>query len=816
MLFYFNKMKVLKFGGTSVGTPERIKGVRKIVESQQAPCIVVVSAFQGITDELKVTCELASAQNEEFRAQLSRIITRHKDVIRQLAGKDKAQSLLEKTETILNNLEKTLNGIYLVRELSKHSLDEVLSTGELLSSLIISSIIDGSIYVDSREVIRTDSNFGFANVDFETSGKLLRKSKAASAKITVMPGFIASNEKGETTTLGRGGSDYTAAIVAAAFEAELLEIWTDVDGFMTADPKKVEKAYAIENLTYSEAIELSHFGAKVIYTPTLRPVYKKNIPILVLNTFKPELKGTLISHKPTNGNISPIKGISSIDHIDLITLQGTGMIGVTGTSMRLFGALARKNINIILITQASSEYSISFAVVPSDSDNAVESIRIEFRTEIELNNELNVLIEKNLSIIAIVGEKMKNTPGISANLFKSLGRNGINVIATAQGSSELNISVVIKNESLRKALNVIHDGFFLSRYKEMHLFVAGTGLVGSSLMKQLQEQASVLLNEHKLKVNLMGVVNTRKMVLDKKCVSLNNYKEALKTSTEKGDIAAFINYMTKLNLRNSIFIDCTANEDVAARYREILSKYVSVVTANKIACSSEYSYYQVLKSVASEKGVRFMYETTVGAGLPIIKTINDLVVSGDKILKIEAVLSGTMNFIFNELGPDMPLSTAIKKAREKGYSEPDPRIDLSGTDVVRKILILAREAGYQLEKADVVVEKFLPEECFTGDLNSFFEKVSKYDNQFEAKRKELAARGMKWRFFATLDEGKARVELLTIGSDHPSYNLEGSNNIILLTTTRYRELPMVIKGYGAGADVTAAGVFADLMRVVNV
>jgi len=816
MLFYFNKMKVLKFGGTSVGTPERIKGVRKIVESQQTPCIVVVSAFQGITDELKATCELASAQNEEFRAQLSRIIARHKDVIRQLAGKDKVQPLSEKTETIFNNLEKTLNGIYLVRELSKHSLDEVLSTGELLSSLIISSIIDGSIYVDSREVIRTDSNFGFANVDFETSGKLLRKSKAASAKITVMPGFIASNDKGETTTLGRGGSDYTAAIVAAAFEAELLEIWTDVDGFMTADPKKVEKAYAIENLTYSEAIELSHFGAKVIYTPTLRPVYKKNIPILVLNTFKPELKGTLISHKPTNGNISPIKGISSIDHIDLITLQGTGMVGVTGTSMRLFGALARKNINIILITQASSEYSISFAVVPSDSENAVESIKSEFRSEIEHNRELNVLIEKNLSIIAIVGEKMKNTPGISANLFKSLGRNGINVIATAQGSSELNISVVIKNESLRKALNVIHDGFFLSRYKEMHLFVAGTGLVGSSLMKQLQEQAPVLLNEHKLKVNLMGIVNTRKMVLDKKCVSLNDYKEALKTSTEKGDIAAFINYMTKLNLRNSIFIDCTANEDVAARYREILSKYVSVVTANKIACSSEYSYYQLLKSVASEKGVRFMYETTVGAGLPIIKTINDLVVSGDKILKIEAVLSGTMNFIFNELGPDMPLSTAIKKAREKGYSEPDPRIDLSGTDVVRKILILAREAGYQLEKEDVVVEKFLPEECFTGDLNSFFEKVSKYDNQFEAKRKELAARGMKWRFFATLDNGKARVELLTIGSDHPSYNLEGSNNIILLTTTRYRELPMVIKGYGAGADVTAAGVFADLMRVVNV
>jgi aspartokinase/homoserine dehydrogenase 1 len=816
MLFYFMKMKVLKFGGTSVGTPERIKGVKKIIELQQTDCLVVVSAFQGITDELKLTCELAAVQNDEFRIQLEKITSRHREYIKHLTGRANASAIIEKTERIIRELEKTLNGIYLVRELSKHSLDQVLSAGELLSSCIISGIIDDCEYIDSRKVIKTDSNFGFATVDFDKTNRLLREHIKPGKKVTLMPGFIASNEKGETTTLGRGGSDYTAAIAAAAIDAETLEIWTDVDGFMTADPKKVEKAYAIDNLTYSEAIELSHFGAKVIYTPTLRPVYKKNIPIIVLNTFKPELKGTLISSKSLNGNKSPIKGISSIDHIDLITLQGTGMVGVTGTSMRLFGALARKNINIILITQASSEYSISFAVVPSDSDNAIESIRNEFRSEIELKKELNVMIERNLSIIAIVGEKMKNTPGISATLFKALGRNGINVIATAQGSSELNISVVIRNESLKKALNVIHDGFFLSRYKEMYLFVAGTGLVGTSLMKQLREQAPLLLNEHNLKVNLMGVVNTRKMILDKKCVSLENYKDALKTSTDKGDIAAFINHMTRLNLRNSVFIDCTANEDVAVRYKEILTKYVSVVTANKIACSSEYSYYQMLRSIASERGVRFMYETTVGAGLPVIKTINDLVVSGDKILKIEAVLSGTMNFIFNELGPDMPLSTAIKKAREKGYSEPDPRVDLSGTDVVRKILILAREAGYQLEKEDVVVEKFLPEECFTGDLNSFFEKVRKYDAEFENRRKELAAKNMKWRFFATLDEGKARVELITVGADHPSYNLEGSNNIILLTTTRYRELPMVIKGYGAGADVTAAGVFADLMRVVNV
>jgi len=814
--FYDINMKVLKFGGTSVGSPERIRGVKKIIESQSSDCVVVVSAFQGITDELMQISELASARNQEFRARLDKITDRHIDYAKQLISSRKLNSVQDALKKIFDELEATVNGIYLLKELSRHSLDQVLSAGEMLSSTIISNHITGSLLIDSRKIIRTDSNFGFAAVDFEITGKLIKKHIPKGRKHIIIPGFIASNNRNETTTLGRGGSDYTASIVAAALDAEVLEIWTDVDGFMTADPKKVEKAYAIESLTYSEAIELSHFGARVIYTPTLRPVYKKNIPILVLNTFKPELKGTLITSKSSNGNKSLIKGISSIDHIDLITIQGTGMVGVTGTSMRLFSALAGKNINIILITQASSEYSISFAVTPVDTVAAAEAIENEFSIEIKINKEINVQIEKNLSIIAIVGEKMKNTPGISATLFRSLGRNGINVIATAQGSSELNISVVIKNDNLKKALNVIHDGFFLSRYKEMYLFVAGTGLVGTSLLKQLKDQAPTLLGEHNLKVNLMGVTNTRKMIIDKKCVSLDNYKEALKTSSDKGDIAGFISHMTRLNLRNSVFIDCTADEDVASRYKDILSKYVSVVTANKIACSSEYSYYQKLRNIAAERGVRFIYETTVGAGLPIIKTINDLIVSGDRVLKIEAVLSGTMNFIFNELGPDMPLSTAIKKAREKGYSEPDPRVDLSGTDVVRKILILAREAGYPLEKEDVVVTKFLPDDCFKGDLNSFFEKVKKYDREFEQKRKELAARNMKWRFFATLDNGKARVELLTIGADHPSYNLEGSNNIILFTTTRYKELPMVIKGYGAGAEVTAAGVFADLMRVVNV
>jgi len=809
-------MKVLKFGGTSVGSPERIRGVKKIIESQSSPCVIIVSALQGVTDDLKHLSELASRRDDNYEILLDKVILKHIDFARQLITVTKQSSVIEDIKNISDDLRETLSGIYLLRELSKHSIDQILGTGEILSSLILSKVINDCQLIDSRKFIKTDSNFGFANVDFNKTYTLIEKGLSGVKKHIIAPGFIASSDRGETTTLGRGGSDYSAAIYAAALNAEVLEIWTDVDGFMTADPKKVEKAYAIESLTYSEAIELSHFGAKVIYTPTLRPVYKKNIPIIVLNTFNPESKGTLISNKANSNNRSPIKGISSIDHIDLITLQGTGMVGVSGTSMRLFGALARKNINIILITQASSEYSISFAVIPSDSVIASEAINDEFKTEINSNSELKILVEKNLSIIAIVGERMKNTPGISATLFKSLGRNGINVVATAQGSSELNISVVIKNDNLKKALNVIHDGFFLSRFKEMYLFIAGTGLVGTSLMKQLQKQYSTLISEHNLKINLIGVTNSRKMLIDKKGIPLENYKDDLKIAGEKGDISGFIQQMTKLNLRNAVFIDCTADEDVASHYGDILSKYVSIVTANKIACSSEQSYYQQLKSIANERGVRFMYETTVGAGLPIIKTINDLVLSGDKILKVEAVLSGTMNFIFNELGPEMPLSQAIKKAREKGYSEPDPRVDLSGTDVVRKIMILAREAGYSIEKEDVVVKKFLPDECFDGDLNDFFEKVKAYDSEFEKQRKELTLQNRKWRFFATMELGKAKVELLTIGADHPSFNLEGSNNIILLTTNRYNELPMVIKGYGAGAEVTAAGVFADLMRVVNV
>jgi aspartokinase/homoserine dehydrogenase 1 len=810
-------MRVLKFGGSSVGSPERIRGVVKIIAGQADSCVVVVSAFEGITDKLFNAAQLAAEGNSSYLKDLGVIAEKHRHFAESLIENEQTKKkVLDIIGKISGEASEFIKGIFLLREATSHSLDQVLSIGERISSLIISSLFPGCKYIDSRDFIRTEIKAGHPAVDFDITNRLIKEKIGIYEKLTIVPGFIGSDSRGETITLGRGGSDYTAAIIAAALKVDALEIWTDVDGFMTADPKKVEKAYTIDSLTYAEAMELSHFGAKVIYTPTLRPVYKEHIPVIVKNTFHPESKGTIIDHQTDEISRSPIKGISSIDHIDLITLQGPAMVGITGTAARLFGALAKYEINIILITQASSEFSITFAVKPSDTAKASEAIAGEFEREIDQNNELKIVAEKNLSIIAIVGEKMKNTPGISATLFRSLGRNGINVMATAQGSSELNISVVIRNESLKKALNVIHDGFFLSTYKEMNLFVAGTGLVGSNLLKQLHKQQEMLYREHRVKVNLTGLTNSSKMLTDKKGIGLETCKEILKARGERANIPEFIQQIRKMNLRNSVFIDCTAEEDVAAIYAEVLTAYISVVTANKIACSSGYSYYQTLKTIANERGVRFMYETTVGAGLPIIKTISDLVLSGDRIYKIEAVLSGTLNFIFNEIGPEMPLSTAIRKAREKGYSEPDPRIDLSGTDVVRKLLILSREAGYKLEARDIEVKRFLPAECFEGEIIDFYKKIEQIDAEFEQKRLHLVKENRKWRFFATLDQGKAKVGLESVGPEHPSFNLEGSNNIILITTERYRELPMVIKGYGAGAEVTAAGVFSDLMRVVNV
>ncbi len=809
-------MKVLKFGGSSVGSPEVILEVKKIVENQQEQCVVVVSAFKGITDQLIRLSSLASQRDESYTMELTEIEKRHCDVIEKIVPQESKEVITVKIKNKINDLHDILHGVFLLKELSLKTQDYILSFGEQLSATIISEVIKNAEYIDSREIIKTDRNFSNAHVDFRTSIELIKKRFKGFDKTCVLPGFIASSESDETTTLGRGGSDYTAAIIAAALNVTQLEIWTDVSGFMTADPKKVDKAYPIKHLTYAEAMELSHFGAKVVYTPTIQPVYQKNIPVVIKNTFKPEDEGTTISSHPDKEAPSLIKGISSIDDIDLVTLQGAGMVGVMGTSMRLFGCLAKHKVNIILITQASSEYSITFAVNPKDTNVAKEAIEEEFHNEILLQNILNIDIERKLSIIAIVGEKMKNTPGISANLFRSLGQNGINIIAIAQGSSELNISVVVEKSSLQKSLNAIHEGFFLSRLKELHLFLMGIGTVGSNLIAQIQKQQDHLQKEHQLKINVSGISRSTKMIFNKDGLDVSNYKEMLEKEGQKADINEYIKQIIGYNLRNSVFVDCTAEEKIASTYKELLDSYVSIVTANKIACSSSYKSYKELKDTAKKKGVKFIFETNVGAGLPIINTMNDLIKSGDHIIGMEAVLSGTLNFIFNVLSAEIPLSKAIKLAKEKGYSEPDPRIDLSGIDVVRKLLILAREAGYKLEKEDVIINSFLPTNCFTGSLEEFWKKVEKFDGEFEVKRQKLETENKKWRFVASFDRGKAKIELVTVSHEHPAYHLEGSNNIIILTTERYKELPMVIKGYGAGAEVTAAGVFADIIRIANI
>ncbi|MBN2486403.1 MAG: bifunctional aspartate kinase/homoserine dehydrogenase I [Bacteroidales bacterium] len=809
-------MKVLKFGGSSVGSPERIKKVKQITGANKTPLVIVVSAFQGITDQLEIVSALAATKNIAYKTILDEITERHNTAIEQLITDSEKTTVLSITRNMLAELRDILEGVFLLNDLTPKIHDRILGFGEILSATIISRFLGGDCFIDSRELIKTNSGFGKARVDYQATNENIARKLSALRGICVVPGFIASDEHGNTTTLGRGGSDFSAAIMAAALNASVLEIWTDVDGFMTADPKKVKKAFAIESLSYAEAMELSHFGAKVIYTPTIQPALIKKIPIFIKNTFNPEAQGTKIIEK-SEAHIggSPIKGVSSIDDIDLITLQGPGMVGVKGISSRLFGALAKAGVNIILITQASSEHSITFAISPTDTQQALCSIEKAFEAEINLHEEINIVVEKDLSVIAIVGEQMKNTPGISATLFSSLGRNGISAIATAQGSSELNISVVIRKSSLKKALNVIHEGFFLSHYKELHVYIVGAGTVGSSLLSQVKKQQQHLLDEHNVKVNIVGISRSKKMVIDPDGIGLDDYKNSIENG-KQANLDEFIASIHSLNLRNSVFVDCTADEKVASYYKTVLNAYASVVTANKFACSSEYELYKDLKKTALKNNVKFMYETNVGAGLPIINTINDLSRSGDKILKLEAVLSGTLNFILNTVNEDIPLSLAIKMAKDKGFSEPDPRIDLSGIDVLRKLVILAREAGYPIEQTNVETEPFLPAAFFEGPLDNFWKKIPEYDKEFESRRKEIAAKGLRWRFIASLDHGKAKTGLQAVDIMHPAYPLEGSNNIILITTERYNDAPMVIRGYGAGADVTAAGVFADIIRVANV
>ncbi len=798
-----------------MGAPDRLRIVREIIESQQNGTAVVVSAFGGITDQIITTAWKASLREEGYRDQLKSIRDRHTGTVRSLMEGDKRDHCLEQVNSMLDDFQEVLNGVYQLQDLSEKTLDYLLSFGERLSATIISRFAGNTEYLDSRQLIRTDSRFGNANVLFETTNGQIREQFSKLKNVAVLPGFIGSDDHGRITTLGRGGSDYTAAIVAAAMNAAVLEIWTDVDGFMTADPRIVPDAYPVECMSYEEAMELSHFGARVIYTPTLTPAYQASVPIRVKNTFNPEIPGTLISRDAGCMEDELIKGISSIDDISLITVRGAGMVGKTGTSARVFTSLARHEVNVVMITQASSEMTISFAVSPDDAPAAVEALEEEFEMEIIHRREMEIEEIRELSVIAIVGEGMRHTPGISAILFKSLGRNGISVIATAQGSSELNISVVIESGSLRKALNVIHEGFFLSDYRELHLYLAGVGNVGENFLHQLEKQQQKLIQSLKLKVNLVGITNSRKMVIDASGIPPSGYKERLEKG-EPADLPNMIDKIRSLNLRNSVFIDCTASEPVARVYDQLFDSYVSVVTANKIAASSGYTMYRQLKEKAIHKGVKFSFETNVAAGLPVINTINDLIKSGDRILKLEAVVSGTLNFIFNVMSSEVPLSRAIRMAKENGYSEPDPRLDLSGTDVKRKLLILARESGYPLEEKDIEVDPFLPPSLFEGTEEDFWSKIEKLDGEFEQRRARISEEGKKWRYLAVLEDGKGKMGLVEVDSSHPVYPLEASNNIILITTDRYRELPLIVKGYGAGADVTAAGVFADVIRVANV
>jgi bifunctional aspartokinase / homoserine dehydrogenase 1 len=807
-------MKVLKFGGTSVGSAATIRQVKEIILQETTDVVVVVSALGGVTDLILRAARLAAAGTDDFHPVLNEIKNRHAVTITELFNGSGAMTFI--AEELLDELEQILTGITLVGELTPKTLDRIAGIGERISSHLIAQFIPGAVRKDASELIQTDSTFGKAAVDFQVTNRKIRDEFDSFSGIAVVPGFIAKNAKGEFTTLGRGGSDYTAAILAAALEVISLEIWTDVNGFMTADPRIISKAYTIPELTYSEAMELSHFGAKVIYPPTILPVYQKGIPILVKNTFDPENEGTLILRGAKTPKDKPIKGISSISGISLLTLQGIGMVGVTGISMRLFTALASVNVNVILISQASSENSISVAIEEYAVEVAENAIRSEFEKEINSGQVSKIYIENELSIVAIVGENMKHTTGIAGKLFSTIGKNGINVIAIAQGASELNISWVVKTSDLRKTLNVVHESFFLSENVELNVFLMGVGTVGSNLLQQLQKQQEKLLEEKHLKIKLAGVANSKKMVFTRDGIEMNSYREHLEQSEKESGISRFVDEMKEMNIYNSVFVDCTASDEVSAFYMEILDSNISVVTANKVAASSSYKNYIELKRVAKEKGVKFLFETNVGAGLPIINTLNDLVNSGDRILKIEAVLSGTLNFIFNTISSEIPMSRTIKMAKEQGFSEPDPRLDLSGVDVARKILILAREAGYPLEMEDITIERFIPDSCFDGSLDDFWENISAIDDEFEKKRQRLETENKKWRFVAKYEDGKANIGLQEVNSRHPFYDLEGSNNLVMYTTERYHEYPMLIKGYGAGASVTAAGVFADLIKVSNI
>ena len=806
----------MKFGGTSVGSVDSIQKVKKIVEAEKEPVIVVVSALGGITDQLIRTAMMATSGDITYEAEFNSMVIRHEEMIQQvIPSGSKKRTLGKKIHALLDELKDIYQGLYLLKDISSNMEDTVVSYGERLSSLIVGAVIEDAEVFDARSFMKTERKHHKHILDSELSEQLIRETFRELPKVSVVPGFIASDKNtGRVTNLGRGGSDYTAAVIAAMLDATLLEIWTDVDGFMTADPKVISTAYAIEELSYVEAMELCNFGAKVVYPPTIYPAFHKNIPILIKNTFNPDAPGTIIRERLSD-NTKPIKGISSINDTALITVQGLGMVGVIGVNHRIFRTLAQNGISVFLVSQASSENSTSIGVRNQDAELACSVLNAEFAKEIATGEINNVTAEKGLATVAIVGENMKHTPGIAGKLFGTLGRNGINVIACAQGASETNISFVVDATWLRKTLNVIHDSFFLSEYQVLNLFICGVGTVGSSLIEQIRSQRERLMHERGLKLNVVGIASGHYAVFDRDGIDLTNYRDTLKAGGEN-NMQRLKSEVIGMNIFNSVFVDCTASDEVAALYKDFLNHNISVVAANKVAASSQYENYSELKQTARRRGVKFLFETNVGAGLPVINTINDLINSGDRILRIEAVVSGTLNFIFNTISADIKLSDTIRLAKEKGYSEPDPRIDLSGKDVIRKLVILAREAGYPIEQDDVEKNLFIPQELFDGSLDDFWANVPSLDADFEERRQRLVADNKRWRFVARLDEGKASVSLQEVNQWHPFYNLEGSNNIILLTTERYKEYPMMIQGYGAGASVTAAGVFADIMSIANI
>lgn len=811
-------MKVLKFGGTSVGSVESILSLKAIVEkeAQKQPIIVVVSALGGITDKLIATSVLAQKGDETWKDEFQAMVERHHKMIDTIiTDPRKREQLFNIVDSLFEQLRSIYFGVYLIHDLSKKTQDAIVSYGERLSSNIVATLVQGAKWYDSREFIKTVRKNHKNTLDSELTNRLVRRTFSDLQRISLVPGFISKDrDTDEITNLGRGGSDYTAAIIAAALDAEILEIWTDVDGFMTADPRVIKTAYTIKELSYIEAMELCNFGAKVVYPPTIYPVCVKNIPIRVKNTFNPDGEGSIIKQKVAN-NDKPIKGISSINGTTLITVAGLSMVGVIGVNRRIFTALADNGISVFMVSQASSENSTSIGVRDQDAAEAVDVLNSEFAKEIETGAMYPMHAENGLATIAVVGENMKNTPGIAGKLFGTLGRAGISMIACAQGAPQTNISFVVKSEHLRKALNAIHDSFFLSEYKVLNLFVCGVGTVGGQLLEQIHNQYEELKRTKRLKLNVVGIATSKKALFNSDGIDLANYRQLLADAPESNE-KKLRDAIIEMNCFNSVFVDCTASKEVAEIYQPLLEHNISVIAANKIAASSSYEKYARLKETALARGVFFRYETNVGAGLPIIGTINDLRNSGDVILKIEAVLSGTLNFIFNEISADVTLSEAVRRAKEQGYSEPDPRIDLSGKDVIRKLVILAREAGYKVEKTDVEAHLFIPDEFFEGNIDEFWKNLPKLDADFEARRKQLDAEGKRWRFVATFDHGKLSVALKEVDHTHPFYNLQGSNNIVALTTERYREYPMLIQGYGAGASVTAAGVFANIMSIANI